>query len=90
MSRSVVQTSVYSMRMARVNVYLPDDLASSAREADLNVSGLTQDAVRQALAARRTDVWLDRVLEMKRPEIDPAVVLAAVRGALDDMERGRE
>lgn len=47
--------------MARVNVYLPDELAASAREAGLNISGLTQDAVQDALAAVSTDRWLDRL-----------------------------
>jgi len=78
------------MRMARVNVYLPDDLANDARGAGLNVSRLTQDAVREALIARRTDAWLDQALEMKGPDIDVAVVLAAVQDALDDLEHGRE
>ncbi len=44
--------------MARVNVYLPDDLASAARAAGLNLSSLTQDAIRQQLAGRTTDAWL--------------------------------
>lgn len=77
------------MRMARVNVYLPDELAEEARGADLNVSALTQEAIRGALAARRTDAWLDRVMERKGPDIDVATALRAVREALDDMERGR-
>jgi len=76
--------------MARINVYLPDDLASEARGAGLNVSALTQDAVRQALNARRTDTWLGQVLEMKGPEVDLQVVLAAVRAAADEFERGHE
>jgi hypothetical protein len=77
------------MRMARVNVYLPDELAREARAADLNLSGLTQDAVRRALGARRTDAWLDRVVELKRSDVDVQTVLAAVREALDDLETGR-
>lgn len=44
--------------MARVNVYLPDHLAAAAREANLNVSAVTQRALKEALAARRTDDWL--------------------------------
>ena len=78
------------MRMARVNVYLPDDLAGAARVARLNVSALTQEAVRGALAARRMDAWLEGVLELKAPPIDVASVLAAVREARDELERGRE
>lgn len=44
--------------MARLNVYLPDDLAAQAKEAGLNLSAVTQAAVRQLLAARSTDGWL--------------------------------
>jgi Post-segregation antitoxin CcdA len=76
--------------MARVNVYLPDDLAREARDADINVSRLTQEAVTGALAAHRTDQWLDQVLELKRPAVDVPVVLAAVSAALDDLDRGRD
>ena len=75
--------------MARANVYLPDELAREARAADLNLSGLTQDAVRRALSARRTDAWLDGLMEMKRTDVDVEAVLAAVREALDDLETGR-
>ncbi len=32
------------MRMARVNVYVPDELAEKAKVAGLNVSSLTQEA----------------------------------------------
>jgi len=77
------------MRMARVNVYLPDELAREARAAGLNLSGLTQDAVHRALGARRTDAWLDGLIEMKRTDVDVETVLAAVRDALDDLENGR-
>jgi post-segregation antitoxin (ccd killing protein) len=44
--------------MARLNVYLPDDLAAKAKAAGLNLSAVTQEAVRQTLAARSTDSWL--------------------------------
>ena len=44
--------------MARLNVYLPDELAAQAKEAGLNLSAVTQDAVRRTLAARSTDSWL--------------------------------
>ncbi|MGL5850450.1 MAG: type II toxin-antitoxin system CcdA family antitoxin [Phycicoccus sp.] len=44
--------------MTRLNVYLPDDLAAEARKAGLNLSAVTQDAVRRTLAARSTDAWL--------------------------------
>jgi post-segregation antitoxin (ccd killing protein) len=44
--------------VARLNVYLPDELAAKAKEAGLNVSALTQDAVRRSLSSRSTDAWL--------------------------------
>ena len=46
------------MRMARINIYLPDELARAAKEAGLNVSRLTQAALSDALAATDTDRWL--------------------------------
>lgn len=50
--------SVYPVCMARLNVYVPDDLARSAREAGLNVSALTQAALTGALAQHATSRWL--------------------------------
>jgi post-segregation antitoxin (ccd killing protein) len=46
------------MRMARINVYLPDELAGAAKREGLNVSALTQEAIAAQLAARSTDGWL--------------------------------
>jgi len=50
--------SVYPVCMARLNVYLPDDVAQAARDAGLNVSALTRAAVTEALARQATDLWL--------------------------------
>lgn len=50
--------SVYHVCMARLNVYLPDDVADAARDAGLNVSALTRSAVTQALAKQATNDWL--------------------------------
>ena len=77
------------MRMARLNVYLPDDLAREARDAGLNVSGLTQAAVRSALAATATNDWLDSLARLPRPGVTltHGEVLAAVRDARDEFER---
>ncbi len=52
--------------MPRVNVYLPDDLAAAARAAGLNLSSLTQEAIRRELAGRTTDAWL---ATLDRPSI---------------------
>ena len=48
--------------VARFNVYLPDDLAKEAKKAGLNLSAVTQEAVRQRLDSRSTDAWLDTLV----------------------------
>lgn len=73
------------MRMARVNVYLPDDLADAAREAGLNVSGITQAALKAALAERDTNRWLDSIARMQPTKVTHAQALAAVHAARDEM-----
>jgi post-segregation antitoxin (ccd killing protein) len=52
------------MRMSRLNVYVPDDLAEEARAAELNISRITQEALRVALAARRSASWLSKVRKL--------------------------
>jgi len=47
--------------VARLNVYLPDELAAEAKKAGLNLSAVTQEAVRRTLAERSTDAWLATV-----------------------------
>ena len=44
--------------VTRLSVYLPDDLAAEAKKAGLNLSAVTQEAVRRSLAARSTEAWL--------------------------------
>jgi post-segregation antitoxin (ccd killing protein) len=44
--------------MARLNIYLPDELAARARQAGLNLSAVAQEAVRRSLDVRSTDTWL--------------------------------
>lgn len=51
--------------VTRLNVYLPDELAAEAKKAGLNLSAVTQEAVRRTLAERSTDAWLAAVA--KRP-----------------------
>ena len=74
------------MRMARVNVYLPNDLATEAKAAGLNISSLTQEALREALAAMRTDDWLDSIDSMPSTGIDHAKVADVVEAAKDEIE----
>lgn len=66
------------MRMARVNVYLPDELARAARGAGLNISRVTQQALSESLARRETDGWLDRLERLPRAEVTHERVLAAI------------
>ena len=75
------------MRMARVNVYLPDELADQAKDAGLNVSNLTQEAVRSALCAKRTGDWLDEVAALSPTGVGHEEVLAALEQAKDELER---
>lgn len=49
---------MYDVCMARINVYVPEELAESARRAGLNVSALTQSAIAAELRRRDTDAWL--------------------------------
>jgi post-segregation antitoxin (ccd killing protein) len=73
------------MRMARVNVYLPDDLATAARAAGINVSNLTQEALRRELAARGTDAWLARIAHLAPTEVTHADALDAVHAAREEL-----
>jgi post-segregation antitoxin (ccd killing protein) len=71
--------------MARVNIYLPDELAERARAAGVNVSGVTQDAIRNALAATDTDRWLDRLDQMPRAGVPHERVIRALDAARDEL-----
>lgn len=70
--------------MARVNVYLPDDLAERAKLAGVSISAVTQDALRSALAAMDTNAWLDRLDRGDGTEVEHERVLTALDEARDD------
>jgi post-segregation antitoxin (ccd killing protein) len=72
------------MRMARVNVYIPDDLAEAARDAGLNVSRIAQDALRDALAAGSTDRWLASLPREPTSAITHEDVMDALNAARDE------
>jgi post-segregation antitoxin (ccd killing protein) len=76
------------MRMPRVNVYLPADLAEAAKAADLNMSQLTQDAVRAALQRKALADWLDSLHELPRPEAEVTTeqILQAIDDSRDEFE----
>lgn len=76
------------MRMSRVNVYLPDDLAEEAKRAGLNISSLTQEAIRSSLAAQSLGKWQQLVADLESPGISHAKVIEVVNSAKDDLERG--
>ncbi|HKJ34932.1 MAG TPA: type II toxin-antitoxin system CcdA family antitoxin [Solirubrobacterales bacterium] len=67
--------------MASVNVYLPDDLADEVRRAELNVSRITQEAVRAELAAAGATRWLRQVSSLPPTEAGHDQALAAVEDA---------
>jgi hypothetical protein len=66
------------MRMARVNVYLPDELAREARSAGLNISSITQEALSRQLLRDETDHWLDRLDHLPRVEVSHERVVEAI------------
>lgn len=70
--------------VSRLNVYLSDALAAEAKAAGLNLSAVTQEAVRQTLAARSTDSWLST---LPVPSAEPAAhdrALEALDAARDE------
>ncbi len=74
------------MRMSRVNVYLPDDLADEAKRAGLNISSLTQEAIRSSLAMQNLAQWQQRVAELDSPGVNHNKVIDAVKSAKNELE----
>jgi post-segregation antitoxin (ccd killing protein) len=71
--------------MAKMTVYLPDDLAGAARAERLNVSAITQEAIRQHLDLRSVRDWLTSL--PARPSGRPVShddVIAAVHQAREE------
>ena len=62
---------VYSVRMARVNITMPDDLYQRARQAGLNVSQLAQRAVAEELDRLARIAELDVYLAQLEAELGP-------------------
>jgi len=76
------------MRMARVNVYLPDDLARRARSAGLNISGVAQRALNDALTRGETDRWLNRLEALPRAHVRHERLIEALDAARDELGAG--
>ncbi|WP_024801842.1 type II toxin-antitoxin system CcdA family antitoxin [Nocardia sp. BMG51109] len=72
--------------MARLNVYVPDELAQRARERGLNVSALAQEAIMAELDKNATAAWLAELAE-DRPEVPHEATLAALEAARDEFGR---
>jgi post-segregation antitoxin (ccd killing protein) len=68
--------------MPKVSVYLPDDLYRSAKEHDLPISKLTQDALRRALEGKPNEAWVRRMRERlpgRCREFDTSALMDEVR-----------
>ncbi|MBN2447077.1 MAG: type II toxin-antitoxin system CcdA family antitoxin [Phycisphaerae bacterium] len=70
--------------MARLNVYMPDELAERARARGLNISALTQAAISAELENSATDAWLEG-LEARSTGARHEDVLAAIDAARDEL-----
>jgi len=68
--------------MPKVSVYLPDDLYQAARDEDLPISTLAQQAIRGALEQRANAAWMEE-MRNRRPlvtrDFDTSALMAAVR-----------
>ena len=73
--------------MARVNIYLPDDLADAARARELNVSMICREAIRDALGAARRRAWLAALEDREPIEIDTHEILGTVHESRSALER---
>jgi post-segregation antitoxin (ccd killing protein) len=62
---------VYSMRMARVNITIPDELLGRARRADLNVSRIASTALAEELDRLAKIAELDAYLATLDEELGP-------------------
>ena len=62
---------MYSMRMSRVNITVPDNVAAEARAAGLNVSRLATAALLEELDRRAKTEALDKHLAQLERELGP-------------------
>jgi post-segregation antitoxin (ccd killing protein) len=70
---------VYTVCIARLNVYLPDQLAEAIRPLEWNLSHLLQSAVRERLDNLRLDTWLKEL----KPDSRGAAVHGRTLAALE-------
>lgn len=62
---------VYCMRMARVNITVPDELLARAKAAGLNVSGLAAGALADELERRAKVAALEALLSELMADLGP-------------------
>jgi post-segregation antitoxin (ccd killing protein) len=75
--------------MARLNVWVPDELAEQARSEGLNVSAVTQAALSDELACRDLDAWLDSLPEPRRDGPSHEAAMRALDEAREEFGRER-
>ncbi len=80
---------MHTVRMARVDVYLPDELVEEAKAAGVSISKEAQEALHTVLAATRTDHGLDDVSRLGPTGASHADVAAAVDGAKNELDHDR-
>jgi post-segregation antitoxin (ccd killing protein) len=68
---TVTYLNVYNIRMARVNITMPDDLHAEAKRAGLNISQMAQQAVAAELARLAKVAELDAYLAELDAELGP-------------------
>ena len=71
--------------MARVNIYLPDDLAAEAKAAGLNVSQVAQEALRHEVRQRQIGEWVARVRKRAPTSVKHEQVIEALYAVRDEM-----
>jgi post-segregation antitoxin (ccd killing protein) len=71
--------------MARVNVYLPDELAARAREKGLNVSAVTRSALEAELAGDAASEWLARAAALPSVGVEHDEAIAALDVAREEL-----
>jgi post-segregation antitoxin (ccd killing protein) len=70
---------------ARVNVYLPDELAARARAMGLNVSAVTRSALEAELSGHVVTAWLDRAAALPSLGVEHDEALAALDAAREEL-----
>lgn len=71
--------------MARVNVYLPDELADRARAAGLNMSAVTRSALEAELTRKAAAEWLEHLAALPTTPVQHQDVEVAVTAARQEL-----